>query len=419
MDFAALPPEVNSGRMYAGPGSGPMHTAATAWDSLAFELSSAAADYGSAIVDVSSGPWRGPASVAMLAAATPYVVWMGATAAQAEQAADQAKAAAQAYEAAFAMTVPPPVIATNRALLASLIATNLLGQNTPAIAATEAHYGEMWAQDAAAMYGYAGSSAAASALTPFANPPPTTSGAAGALSQVAGTTGTGAGTQATLAQLMSALPTTLQGLASPGLGGATSASPLGEIANWLGMGGVDLSSPAGILNFLSGADGNALGTFLNDNGLNTLFSSGFYMPGNFLGTMSDFVGLQGAGGAAGDAAEAAGEAAQAAGDATGVAAGGLGNTVPGLGGLGGALSAGVGNATTVGPLSVPPSWTATGPILGAPGLPSSGAGAPAVESGPSSMLGGMPLAAPPDRGAALIPRYGFRPTMVTHPPAAG
>ena len=67
-----------------------------------------------------------------------------------------------------------PVIAANRALLMSLIATNFLGINTPAIAATEAHYGEMWAQDAAAMYAYAGSSAAAAMLTPMAVAPPTT-----------------------------------------------------------------------------------------------------------------------------------------------------------------------------------------------------------------------------------------------------
>jgi PPE-repeat protein len=99
---------------------------------------------------------------------------MSATGTQAEQAAMQAKLAAGAYEAAFAATVPPPVIAANRSLLATLIATNLLGQNTPAIAVTEAHYLEMWAQDAAAMYGYAGSSAAAAQLTPFNEPPKTT-----------------------------------------------------------------------------------------------------------------------------------------------------------------------------------------------------------------------------------------------------
>ncbi|MCA2246100.1 PPE family protein, partial [Mycobacterium sp. WUMAC-067] len=55
-----------------------------------------------------------------------------------------------------------------------LVATNILGQNTPAIAATEAQYAEMWAQDAAAMYGYAGSSAVAAQLVPFTAPPSTT-----------------------------------------------------------------------------------------------------------------------------------------------------------------------------------------------------------------------------------------------------
>ncbi len=77
------------------------------------------------------------------------------------------------------MTVPPVVIAANRSLLMSLIATNVLGQNTAAIAATEVHYAEMWAQDATAMYGYAGSAATASTLTPFASPPPTTNPAGG------------------------------------------------------------------------------------------------------------------------------------------------------------------------------------------------------------------------------------------------
>ena len=61
------------------------------------------------------------------------------------------------------MTVPPPVIAANRSLLAALVATNFFGQNTPAIAATEIQYAEMWAQDAVAMYGYAASSASATA----------------------------------------------------------------------------------------------------------------------------------------------------------------------------------------------------------------------------------------------------------------
>lgn len=146
MDFGALPPEVNSVRMYAGPGSAPMVAAASAWNGLAAELSSAATGYETVITQLSSEGWLGPASAAMAEAVAPYVAWMSAAAAQAEQAATQARAAAAAFEAAFAATVPPPLIAANRASLMQLISTNVFGQNTSAIAAAEAQYGEMWAQ---------------------------------------------------------------------------------------------------------------------------------------------------------------------------------------------------------------------------------------------------------------------------------
>ena len=405
MDFATLPPEVNSGLMYAGPGSGPIIAAAASWDSLATEVYSAANDYGSVISGLTSGPWRGPASASMVAAAAPYLSWMNATAAQAEQAANQAKAAASAYETAFTATVPPPVIVANRTLLASLVSTNILGQNTPAIAATEAHYAEMWAQDAAAMYGYAGSSLAASTLAPFVEPPATTT-TTGAL---------GTGTQTTLSQLMTSVPAALQELASP-VSSTSSTSGLNGIMDWLGLGGTNLSTPAGILSFLSGTDGSPLGALLNDNALNTLFSSGFYMPGNFLGTMSDFVGL----GSAGAASEVAGDAAAGAAAA---AAGGIGSAVTApaaaIGGVGGEAAAAVGRGAAIGALAVPPSWTAITPAV----------------SPLSAALGATPLAAPPavatgvpampfataagNHADGSTPHYGFRPTVMAHPPAAG
>jgi len=172
-DFGALPPEINSGRMYSGPGSGPMLAAASAWEGVAAELSSAARGYASAITELTSSPWVGPASQSMLSAVLPYVSWLSAVATQAEETGGQARAAAAAYENAFMMTVPPPVIEANRALLMTLIATNFFGQNTPAIAATEAQYLEMWAQDSAAMYGYATSSATATELARFVSPPNT------------------------------------------------------------------------------------------------------------------------------------------------------------------------------------------------------------------------------------------------------
>ncbi len=173
MDCGLLPPEVNSGLMYAGPGVGPMLAAAAGWDAVAAQLESAASGYASEISGL-TGRWFGPSSTWMAAAAAPYIAWLQANAAQAVQTSAQAYAAAAAYEAAFAMTVPPPVIAANRSLLMALIATNFFGQNTPAIAATEAQYAEYWLQDATAMYGYAASAEAASTLTSYDEPPRTT-----------------------------------------------------------------------------------------------------------------------------------------------------------------------------------------------------------------------------------------------------
>lgn len=179
-NFAVLPPEVISAQIYSGPGAESLLAAAAAWDALAAELHSTASSYGSAISGLISESWEGPSSASMAAAAAPYVNWISTTAAQAEQTATQAQAAANAYEAALAATVAPAVVAANRSQLAALQATNILGQNSAAIAATEAEYGQMWAQDVAAMSSYASSSTAASQLTPFTEAPATTKDTANA-----------------------------------------------------------------------------------------------------------------------------------------------------------------------------------------------------------------------------------------------
>src|ERR1700755_345963 len=90
MDFGALPPEINSARMYAGPGSAPMLAAATAWGGLAAEMNSTAAFYDSVIPGLTSDGWTGPASASMAAAAAPYVDWITTTGTQAEQTSAQA-----------------------------------------------------------------------------------------------------------------------------------------------------------------------------------------------------------------------------------------------------------------------------------------------------------------------------------------
>jgi PPE-repeat protein len=361
MDFAFLPPEINSGRMYTGPGSGPMLAAAAAWDGLAAELHSAAASYGSVISELSAGPWLGAASAAMTAAAEPYMAWMQSTAAQAEQTATQAKAAAAAYEVTFAAMVPPPMIAANRALLQALVATNLFGQNTPAIAATETLYAEMWAQDATAMYGYAGASASATTLPPFTPAPRTTTGASAAGS-----------TQAAASQLAS---TALQGLTSTSTGTAqaTVLDTLGTLADLID-----------IVLFLPGV-GQAGLTPLNTVGLFTDLSyddSELHFEGlestdqDILRTFT-FNGWQ----LPPDVALASGltRPVMALGPAP----------VP-------SVTAGLGQAPTVGRLSVPPAWTVAAPEirLAALTLPAANiAAAPEVmAASPGSLFSEMTLA---------------------------
>jgi PPE-repeat protein len=329
-----LPPEINSGRMYAGPGSGSMMTAAVAWDGLAAELRSAATSYSSVILGLTAG-WQGPSSAAMAEAAAPYAAWMSGTAAQAEQAAAQARAAASAYETAFAATVPPPVIAANRSQLASLVATNLVGQNTPAIAATEAQYADMWAQDAAAMYRYAGSAAAATQLTPFTEPPQTTNpaGTAGQTPAVAHAVGAPAGTdaQSALTQLMSAMPRALQSAAAPA-GAPPSSSSITTITGAVESVGGIIAGPgqgAVVVTIISG-----LGAYAQN-----------------LGGILDAAGSAGA-----------------ASPGLGALAAGLGSGMPALGSAGfgaasSAVSAGMGSAGVVGALSVPPSWAAATPMV--------------------------------------------------------
>lgn len=395
IDFAALPPEINSARMYSGPGSAPMLTAAAAWQTMAAEMHSTATAYDAILSELTGADWFGPSSTSMLAAATPYLEWLNATATQAEQTGAQAFAAAAAFETAFGMTVPPPVVAANRAQLATLVATNVFGQNTPAIAATEAHYAEMWAQDAGAMNGYASASNAASRLTPLNAPksPTNPEGVGAQADTVSRVVQTPAGT--TRSTVASA-PTTA-GPADPAASSSSSES-----------------SSSGLAGLLSGSDNSAFGTFTNGNFFSTAVVNGSLAGGpfnpqfilqtiagfNFLdkgATTTSLTGLE---------------------SFSGVGSGALGST--GAAGLGSAASAGIGHANLVGTMSVPPSWATAANIspaeaaVPANGLSSIGA-APA--GGPGGFAG--PMTGTGGRIRRAIPKYGFRPVVMAKPPAAG
>lgn len=446
MDFGALPPEINSGRMYLGPGPGTLLAASAGWESLAAELIDAASGYQAVIAGLTDESWLGPTSLSMAAAVTPYVTWMTATAGQCEQAATQATTAAAAFETAYAMTVPPPLVAANRAQLMALIATNIFGQNTPAIMATEGEYSEMWAQDATAMYHYAASSASASAFSTFSPPPRTTNpgglaGQAGAVAQAAGTQAAGHAHTVT-EQLISSVPQALQTLATPGAASSTALSPAvaGTAAS---VGSSGLSAPLSALTSLTGASGKTAAKSASTSagvlsGLTSSLTSVFGGANGGLGLDvvglgSDLAGLGGDG--AGVGADGAGLGFDGYGlsldfaglgsleGVDGGAMSGLGSVGP-LGGLGAGTSASVGQAASLGTLAVPPSWADAVssvmplPVLDANAMPGGwgAASSPTATAGVSKLpLGGM--VGRESEGA--VQRIGFRASLIPRSPVAG
>ena len=422
-DFGALPPEINSGRIYAGPGSEPMMVAASAWDELAAELGTAASGYNSVVDELTNGPWIGPSSAAMVTAVGPYVSWVSAAAGQAEEAAAQARAAAAAFEAAFAMTVPPPVIAANRVLLMTLVATNFFGQNTPAIAATEAQYMEMWAQDAAAMYGYAASSAAATQLTPYQAPPNTTTPDAeasqfAAVNQAAATpVGNSGQNAAAVSQLLPlATPNALQQLATPA---ATSTTPgpftwlTNTIRDFLTYG---LPTPTNNYTAISTASYTAI----IKQTLQAYFGVGVGNFGYSIGQQLTF----GTGATAG-----AGGAWYPTPQFAGLHLGSISGVSAVSGDGSGSVLASAGSSGKVGMLSVPANWaepTSEATLVSAvaqetpvqPGAMTPG-GAPGA--GSNTVLRGIPTGMVGRRtaGYGYTNKYGFKHSVLTRPPSAG
>ncbi len=354
LDFSWLPPEINSERIFAGAGSGPLFATASAWDALASDLSAAASSFHSVIIGLTNGAWTGPSSAAMAEAAIPYVGWLNTAAAQAESAGAGARAAAGAFESALAATVPPAAITANRQQLLALIAANILGQNTPAIFMTEFEYMEMWAQDVAAMLGYhGGAMAAAQALPAFSLPALSLAGLVAA--PLAGVT------------------SAVAGLASSA-GGAL-AAPLTSMTTVAG------SAVAGVSTLASALPVSSLSTVAQAGMMPVSMMMSPIMMAAQAGMSAHPEALAGAANLAADAPKFVSEAAP------------LGKGLGGAGGLGGA-SAELGKSRLVGAMSVPPTWQGSTPArmvsAAMSGLGSEGPAAAAAAAG-APMGGGMPF----------------------------
>lgn len=386
-DFAARPPEVTSTLIYSGAGAGPLMAASSAFSSLSSELSSNAASYESIVSSLGS-EWTGPSSTAMAASAQTYIEWLTTTSTQLQGAAAAAASSAAAYEAAHAAVIPPAVVYANRAQLAALVATNILGQNTPAILANEATYAEFWAQDAAAMYGYsAAASAASSGVTPLTDPTPNTNPAGQGAQQSA--VAQSAGSNASSAAANNALSSTQNAASAAAAPAQDTFAGLLSAVN--GLFGVPIVSNS-IYNF---------GVTLAWN--SAMMTATLPLLGHFLSGAPFGVTI---------------------GDAAPLGAGlGFGTTLAGAtsGGVGGgATLASMGSASAVGGLSTPAAWSAAAPAeAGAANATLAGSGWTAsVDEGagmagsPGGIMPGMASAGGRGGGYGMGPRYGTKPKVM-------
>jgi PPE-repeat protein len=205
------------------------------------------------------------------------------------------------------------------------------------------------------MYGYAGASAAATRVTPFTEPPQTTSPSgttmqAASVDQAAGSA-TGSSTQSAL----SSVPNLLQNIS---VGSIVSPSNLDP----------------GLGNLFTAGGGSGLNTFTENVGNWALVVSGpLFTASGITPLLGGLYGL------------AMPTAAAVAGDVNPLDAG-LGTLVnspgPAAGGLGNGVSASLGESATVGKLSVPQSWAES------PAIRLAGSASPLSAAG----LGGVPQA---------------------------
>ena len=269
------------------------------------------------------------------------------------------------------------------------------------------------------MYGYAGSSAAASRVASFSQPPETTTqnGQADQAAKVSQVTSTSAasGTQSALSQLTSSVPGALQSLSSP-LSSSSSSLTNSSLAS-------------------SSLTSGSVWDFLDSNFVNGIVSGGYINPAILepavTASMADLNAVALGGSPQTQAIPPMGSGSGNAGW-TPIAGAGLGGSAPGATGvpfgdppLGATgvpgtdsswISAGTNQARFVGRLSVPEAWTMATQVENHAGsaLPGGGWTSTPLPESPAPVPGmpGMPAASTGGRSFGSGPRYGFHVTVM-------
>lgn len=410
VNYWGLTPEINAIRLTTGPGAAAMAPVVAAYTAAGTTHMQQGAQMMATAATTAAGSWQGTGGTAMMAAAIPKSEWQIEAGAHAAKASCLIGEAAAAHSAAVAATIPYPVVIANRIREATLQATNIIGQNTPAIAEADVEYAEFHAQNATAMTGYSVAAAGIASGLSVPLTPPIATGANPA-GMAAGLAGMGAsagqfGAQATMQGLSAPLQAAGQALSSAApaaLSAATSGSGQsgadgGDIGTTgtpqLGQpGGSDLmGSSQSLMGMASSLPQMAQGM---TQPLSQLAQAPMQMGGQLSGLMSSMGGM---GGGPGGGLTASSPGAGLASSMNGVS--GAFNSSGGP--VSAALTKPAGAGMGGGPIGMPSAWW--GPASAAdgsgttgqnkpsaaarPGMPAMGAGAPM-----SSGMGMMPMGA--------------------------
>lgn len=407
--YWGLTPEVNAIRLTTGPGATAMVPVIAGYQAAGITHMQQGAQMLSTAAVTATGSWQGHGGTAMMAAAVPKSEWQIEAGAHAEKAGALIGQAAGAHATAVAATIPHPVVIANRIREATLQATNIIGQNTPAIAQADVEYGEYWSQNAAAMTSYATAAAGIASGLSVPLRPPMVTGAnpAGLAAGMAGmgAQGVQAGVQASMQGLSAPLQAAGQAVSSAApaaLSAATNAGTgqSGAQSGDAGTAGTPQLGQPGGSDLLSSGQSMMSAVPQAVQGMTQPLSQAAQIPQQIGGQLNGLMGsMGGMGGGPGGGLTASSPGATLASSMSGVN-GGFGS---GGGAVSAALTKPAGAGMSGGPIGTPSAWW--GPASAAdgsgtsgqnkptaaarPGMPATGTGAPMG----SGMPGMMPMGA--------------------------
>lgn len=370
-DAAIYPPEVTYQIMSTGDQGASLLDAAAGHQTVADMLIAEMTAMGFNTTSTAMVAWQGIGGAAMEMTAGQFIAMCEAVSAWCQVGSLQAAAVAEAHGMALAQMVPAEVCLENRTELATLVATNFLGVNTPAIGVNQATYTSYWITNATQRSAYSGIVTASNMITaepaPFAPMVTNPAGPAESVAQAAAKDTAHAATQVSSKTMQTAdMPSQ-----STENMGSSMAGQLGGIVGQLGSSFGQVSQ---------------LGSQLPQ--------MGSQAPQMFQGLLGPLMQGASLNGAASLAPEAAGAIAPAS-SIGGV--GGLGGALGGAGGGGGGLSAGSTALSSsfvrpAGSFNTPSSPTLPSGWQGGPGGPDaspsrSGSGGGLYGAPPASMAG--------------------------------